>query len=204
MQALRDDPELREKFEEIEKGGFGAMMKAMGDVQFLEKVGRAVGPPPGMQSPAAPQTDGTAPSAPDPVADLQMPEINTLLDAAKYGDLEAVEDFLAIGKDPNLVDEFSRSPLHFAVSIQHMEIIESLLAAGADVEIKDSKENTPLHYAAGYGRVEAVNRLLQAGADGSAKNANGKTPADVAKLSDKNPILQDEALIQKLDTLASS
>lgn len=199
---------MKEKFEEIEKGGFGAMMKAMSDVKFLEKVGRAVGPPPGTSpggeaspSPSASQTPPSAP-APDVASEPQIPEINTILDAAKYGDVEAVEDFLAIGKDPNLVDEFNRSPLHFAVSIQHMGIIDALLAAGANVEIKDSKNNTPLHYAAGYGRVEAVRRLLEAGADGSMKNENGKTPADVAKLSDKNPILQEADLIQKLNDMA--
>ena len=202
---MRDDPELKEKFDAIEKGGVGAMMKAMGDVKFLEKVGRAVGPPPGMQTTPPPADSSTADTAPksDSVDDLQMPEINTLLDAAKYGDIEAVEDFLAIGKDPNLVDEFNRSPLHFAVSIQHMEIIDVLLTAGADIEIRDSKDNTPLHYAAGYGRTKALRRLLEAGADGSVRNESGKTPADVARLSDQNPVLQEEDLMGQLNKMAS-
>lgn len=39
------------------------------------------------------------------------PEVNDLLDAAKYGDLEAVEDFIAIGKDVNMKDDVGRTPL---------------------------------------------------------------------------------------------
>lgn len=79
------------------------------------------------------------------------------------------------------MDEFDRTPLHFAVSIQHMEIIDALISSGADLEKKDSKQNTPLHYAAGYGRVQALKFLLEAGADGSAQNETGKTPADLAR-----------------------
>jgi hypothetical protein len=37
--------------------------------------------------------------------------VNDLLDAAKYGDMEAVEDFIAIGKDVNMKDEVGRTPL---------------------------------------------------------------------------------------------
>jgi ankyrin repeat protein len=37
--------------------------------------------------------------------------VNDLLDAAKYGDMEAVEDFLAIGKDVNMKDDVGRTPL---------------------------------------------------------------------------------------------
>lgn len=79
------------------------------------------------------------------------------------------------------MDEFDRSLLHFAVSIQHLEIIDLLISSGAKLDQEDSTKNTPLHYAAGYGRVEALKRLLEAGADGSIKNASEKTPADVAR-----------------------
>eukprot|EP00210_Caulerpa_lentillifera_P000778 g753.t1 len=202
IRELRDDPELKEKFDEIQKGGLGAMMKAMNDMEFLEKIGRRVGAPPTISQSPPPVTK-EAPVAP-PVDAPVLPEINTLLDAAKYGDVEAAEDFLAIGKDPNLADEFGRTPLHFAVSIQSMEIVEALISSGANLETKDSKQNTPLHYAVGYGRVEAVKRLLKAGADGSVKNETGKTPAELAKLSDQNPVLEDKDLINKLDELAKS
>ena len=51
---------------------------------------------------AAAGSGGAAPPA---------PEVNDLLDAAKYGDMEAVEDFIAIGKDVNMKDDVGRTPL---------------------------------------------------------------------------------------------
>lgn len=65
-------------------------------LQVLAKIGERLGdvqvqvPPPG----AAAAAPGAAPRP--PAADV--PEIDNLFDAAKYGDLEAVEDFIAIGK----------------------------------------------------------------------------------------------------------
>ena len=71
-----------------------AMMKYYNDPKFLAKLGSKISdvvPTPSAAAAAAAAGAGPAAAA--------MPEINTLLDAAKYGDLEAVEDFIAIGKD---------------------------------------------------------------------------------------------------------
>ncbi len=51
----------------------------------------------------------------------------------RYGDLEAVEDFLAVGKDANMRDSEGRTPLFIAVAYNHAPIVEELLRAGADV-----------------------------------------------------------------------
>jgi ankyrin repeat protein len=67
--------------------------------------------------------------------------------------VEAVEDFIAIGKDVNAADAEARTPLHFACGLGSGEIVGALLEAGSALEATDSKGNTPLHYAAGYGRV---------------------------------------------------
>ena len=75
-----------------------------------------------------------------------------LASRCRYGDTEAVEDFLAIGKDVNMVDDQLRTALHYAVAYAQMEAFEALLQGGADLERADVKANTPLHYAAGYGR----------------------------------------------------
>ncbi len=67
-------------------------------LQVLAKLGERLGdvqvqvPPPG----AAPAAAAAAGAQRPPMADV--PEIDNLFDAAKYGDLEAVEDFIAIGK----------------------------------------------------------------------------------------------------------
>ena len=60
----------------------------------------------------------------------------TRLKCCRHGDVEAVQDFLAIGKDVNEQDGEGRSPLHYAVAYSHADILEELLDAGADLEAR--------------------------------------------------------------------
>lgn len=118
--------------------------------------------------------------------------------ACRLGDVEAVEDFLAVGKDVNMRDAEQRTPMHFAAAYNQVEIAKTLLEAGADLKATDTKNNAPLHIAAGYGRTEMVEALLEAGADIKAQNDNGKTPKDLVGMNEQNPIMQNEELLQKL------
>ena len=187
MEELKDDPELKVMFDDIKANGMGAFQKYYNDPKVLAKIGsrlQDVVPPE-----AAPQSESPEDS---------LPEINNLIDAAKYGDIEAIEDFIAIGKDVNMKDEEQRSPLHFAAGTGNTEICKILIESGAELECRDSKGNTPLHYAAGYGRPDATRVLCDCGCDKSAKNGTGKTPADLVAAAPKNPINADAALCQKL------
>lgn len=47
--------------------------------------------------------------------------------------MEAVQDFVAIGRDVNEQDEGGRSPLHYAVAYAHADIVDELLEAGASL-----------------------------------------------------------------------
>ncbi|CAD7696592.1 unnamed protein product [Ostreobium quekettii] len=210
MAAIQEDEELKPMFEELKTGGMGAMMKYMRDEGMMRKLAQKMGPPPEFLAGArAPQDGAPAPAAAPAAAAAAAPpvapevEINNLVDAAKAADLEAVEDFLAIGKDPNMTDEQERTPLHFAVATENMDVMDALMGAGAKLEVVDSMKNTPLHYAAGYGRKVAVRRLLDAGASGAVKNGNGKTPADLARLSAENPVGKDGSLMGILDEAAA-
>lgn len=201
MQALREDPEFKQMFQEIQSGGMGALMKYMNDPKVLEKIGERLGdvqvqvPPPGAAAAAA--GAAAAASAGRPAA-ADVPDIDNLIDAAKYGDLEAVEDFIAIGKDVNAGDEEQRTPLHYACGFNHLEIAKMLIGEGANLEVTDSKGNTPLHYAAGYGRPQLVELLLASGANGAAKNSNGNTPMDLATTDERNPLNQTPEIMEKL------
>ncbi|KIZ04150.1 Ankyrin repeat domain-containing protein 2 [Monoraphidium neglectum] len=195
LAELREDPEMKGVFEEIQKGGMGALMKFWNDPKFLSKLGEKLGdvvPPAGAAPPAA-----AAAAAGAPVTVPQVPDIDNLWDAAKYGDLEAVEDFIAIGKDVSMADEEQRTPLHWAAGMGHADVAAVLLKEGAKLEAADSKGNTPLMYAAGYGRPALVKLLLDAGASAAAKNVNGKTAADLTA-DPRNPLNQTPELVELL------
>ena len=134
--SLREDPDLAPMFEEIKTGGMAAMMKYMNDQTFLTKIGEKLGDVPAA---AAPPT--TAQQA-------APPEINNILDAARYGDVEAIEDFCAIGKG-DMVDEEGRTALHFAVAWDQGAAAGALLENGADVNATDNAGNTALIFACG-------------------------------------------------------
>ncbi len=70
----QDDPELAPMFEDIQKNGMQAMMKYWNDPKVLAKIGERMGD---VSAAAAP---GAAPAAAAPPA----PEIDNLLDAARY------------------------------------------------------------------------------------------------------------------------
>lgn len=186
LMALKDDPEMEEFFKEVKEKGPGALMKYWNDPEMLNKMMQKMGPEV-MQG-------GGMPAPPE----VEVPEVTSLLDAAKYGDLEAAEDFLAIGKDVNESDELGRTPLHFAVAYNHTEITVELLANKAVVDPVDTKNNTPLHYAAGYGREDTMTLLLDAGADVSVQSDTGKTAGDLAGLDERNPVGQNKELMARL------
>jgi hypothetical protein len=170
----------------------------MNDPTFLAKIGERMGdtlmPPESDAGPPPPAV--TAAAAP-----TEPPEIRTVLDAAKYGDLEAIEDFMAIGKGGD-ADEEGRTALHYAVAYDQPAAVEALLAAGASAAVTDNYQNTPLHYAAGYARIFPLVALLRGGADVQAVNGGGQKPADVVRLDDRNPLNRNERAMAVLDGAA--
>jgi len=192
IESLRDDPEFKEMFEELKSGGMGALMKFWNDPKTLMKLSSKLGPPSGAAASAGPPGQV-------PPQQQEMPVADNLIDAAKYGDMEAIEDYIAIGRDVNEGDKEGRTPLHFASGGGHFEIAQALIEAGASVDAKDAKENTPLHYATGYGRVAIANLLIDKGSQVGLQNGNGRKASDLAKLNPDNPLLKDEELMKKLN-----
>lgn len=70
------------------------------------------------------------------------------------------------------LDEFGRSPLHYAALDGDHATLEKLLAT-EDVNLADTQGWTPLHFAAQMGRADVVARLLDAGADVDAVTEKG-------------------------------
>jgi len=206
MKALESDPDMAEYFEAMRNEGPAAMAKYMNDETILRKFAQAMEglTPPQLDNAVGSGTAGGAAAAAAPPAQAppEAPEVTNLIEAARYGDLEAVEDFLAIGKDVNERDADERTPLHYAVAFGSgevgMSIVREILEAEPDLEARDAKQNTPLHYCAGYGRVEFAKALLEAGADAGARNEEFKSALDLAQMNEKNPINADADLIASL------
>jgi ankyrin repeat protein len=104
-------------------------------------------------------------------------EAQSIFDAARRGDAEAVRESLAA--DPGLAtrtDDDERTALHFAAAYGHVGICSALLEAGANVNAADEDGETPLHNASQRNRGEVVVFLLDRGAEIEARNAYGRTP----------------------------
>jgi len=102
-------------------------------------------------------------------------------DAAINGDIEAVKQHLAAGRNVNAKDDKGRTPLHRAAREGHKEVAELLIAAGAALNSKDKEGKTPLHHAARWGHTNIAALLIAAGADVNATDVDGETPLDKFK-----------------------
>jgi ankyrin repeat protein len=74
------------------------------------------------------------------------------------------------------VDEYGRTPLHYAASDGDAAGVAALLKAGYDPNLQDDDGRTPLHSGAQANAPAVVELLLQAGAEVDVADAWGNTP----------------------------
>jgi uncharacterized protein len=100
----------------------------------------------------------------------------SLQDAAKTGNLEAIQHHIKAGSNLNEREPVGgSSPLHTAAAFGQVEAVRALIKAGADVNSRNKEGSTPLHTAAFLCRPEIVQALLEKGADKNARNNAGAT-----------------------------
>ena len=78
------------------------------------------------------------------------------------------------------VDEYGRTPLHYAASDGKVEEVIRLLAAGANPNAQDDNGWSPLHFAAQAVSPGATEALLAAGAQTELKDSFGNTALSTA------------------------
>ncbi len=103
---------------------------------------------------------------------------NTLVGAARAGDIAAIKQHIAEGADVNET-RFEMPPLAWAAMMGHTAAAELLLQHGADINGRNRDGNTALHLAAFLGRAETAELLIKNGADINTKNGDGATPIDI-------------------------
>ena len=103
---------------------------------------------------------------------------NTLVGAARAGDIAAIKRHIAEGADVNEM-HFEMPPLAWAAMMGETAAAELLLQRGADIKGRNSDGNTALHLAVFLGHAETAELLINNGADVNTKNGDGATPIDL-------------------------
>jgi uncharacterized protein len=113
---------------------------------------------------------------PPPAAGLGQYQPATLAEAVLLRNATAIENFLALGVDPNEPEPDGTTPLMRAVHSQMPNTARLLVDAGADVKKANFYGVTALYIAARAGDTAATRMLLAAGADANAAlPASGET-----------------------------
>jgi cytohesin len=79
----------------------------------------------------------------------ELEAAESIHDASRYGNIEAVKQHLAAGMDVDARDAEDKTPLQHAAFGGYKEIVELLIAKGADLNAKDDAGTTPLDWAYG-------------------------------------------------------
>ncbi len=103
---------------------------------------------------------------------------NTLVGAARRGDIKAIKQHIAKGADVNDM-RFEMPPLAWAAMMGHTAAAELLLQHGANINGRNRDGNTALHLAVFLGHAETAELLIKNGADINTKNGDGAAPIDL-------------------------
>jgi ankyrin repeat protein len=109
-----------------------------------------------------------------------MAETDELLEAARAGDLQALERLLDSSIPVDARNEHGNGALIAAVGEGREEAVRFLLGHGATPDIRNAAGITPLMVAARYGLVEIMAILCEAGAALDAESNEGVTPLQQA------------------------
>lgn len=106
--------------------------------------------------------------------------MSALMLAALKGERGLVEELLALGADPNHVNDDDHHALWFACVHGDAELVALLIAHHARVDNQNVNGATCAIYAASTGKLAVLQRLVEAGADLSLETSGGYTALESA------------------------
>jgi len=99
-----------------------------------------------------------------------------MMNAAKDGNLKAVQAAAKRGGDIKERSNKGKSALMFAASEGHLDVVQWLIEQGGDVNQKDNYGTTALIVASTAGHQDVVKLLLENGADSQVRDESGSAP----------------------------
>ena len=96
-----------------------------------------------------------------------------LHEAARDGDVGAIERLLAAGMAIDTQDADGRTPVMVATVARQVGAVRSLVAAGADVDLRDNRLDNVFLYAGAEGLLDILRIANEAGADPALTNRFG-------------------------------
>jgi len=106
--------------------------------------------------------------------------MSPLMLAALKGERSLVEELLALGADPNHVNDDDHHALWFACVHGDPELVSLLIAHGAHVDNQNVNGATCAIYTASTGKLDVLKRLVEAGARLDKETSGGYTALDSA------------------------
>ncbi|MDP2110031.1 MAG: ankyrin repeat domain-containing protein [Thiobacillus sp.] len=106
--------------------------------------------------------------------------MSPLMLAALKGERALVEELLALGADPNHVNDDDHHALWFACVHGDSELVSLLIAHGAHVDNQNVNGATCAIYTASTGKLDVLKRLVEAGANLDKETSGGYTALDSA------------------------
>jgi cytohesin len=127
--------------------------------------------------------------------------------AMTHGRIGVLQQLLALGADPNIVDASGETPLHHAVKVGApggWSIVSELVAKGADINAKNNDGRTPAHVKAARRKGVRLDELIKLGADLVAKDNDGNTVLHLAiehaRPEEKESILAYDVNVNQANT----
>ena len=99
-----------------------------------------------------------------------------------FQEQDFISSFLMYRVDVEAIDEYGKTPLHYAAEYGFTTMVEDMIYKGAVINAEDQRGRTPLHEAVIHGFISTVVAIVYAEADINARDRVGLTPLHLATL----------------------